>query len=178
MERPHACPSGAYGGQGRRFFMSDRSSSTPECGAAEPALPLERSSSGAAPFCSPEHSGAVRPPGRPLPEAAEGNRRCCSTPGCTSHQLHPAAHSAFSPPSPMDAAATASLWAKVSGTGGSSCSKAKQLAFVAQDLKSDKAVSACRPHLLSRASSSSAASDSWSPSRAAVWARRMRCRRT
>ena len=137
--------------------MSDRSSSTPECGAAEPALPIERSSSGSAPFCSPEHRTDARPPGRPLPEAAEGNLRCCSTPGCTSHQLHPAAHSAFSPPSPMDAAATAALWAKISGTGGSSSSKAKQLAFGAQNPKSDKAVSAGRPHPLSRDSSSSSA---------------------
>ena len=99
--------------------MSRRSGSTPECGAAEPALPLEPSGPESAPFCSPGHRRDAGPPRRPPAEAAEGNLRRCGTPGCTSRQVRPAADWAFSPPG-MDAAAGASLWAKVSGEGGSS----------------------------------------------------------
>ena len=75
--------------------MSRRSGSTPECGAAEPALPLEPSGPESAPFCSPGHRTDAGRQGRPPAEAAEGNLRRCGTPGCTSRQVRPAADWAF-----------------------------------------------------------------------------------
>ena len=84
-------PAAQYAGHGRSLVMSRRSGSTPECGAAEPALPLEPSGPESAPFCSPGHRTDAGRQGRPPAEAAEGNLRCCGTPGCTSRQVRPAA---------------------------------------------------------------------------------------
>ena len=148
--------------------MSRRSGSTPECGAAEPALPLEPSGPESAPFCSPGHRTDAGRQGRPPAEAAEGNLRRCGTPGCTSRHVRPAADWAFSPPAGMDAAAGASLWAKVSGAGGSSSTTRNQLTLDAQKPGSGMAVSVSRPGSLGSGSTSSSATPGLQQSRSGI----------